>query len=250
MAGSGADRLARVTDPQPDLLIGQAPRKKLAETVAQQILDAVRDLPPGTRLPPERELTQRLGVGRSTVREALNGLAMVGVVEIRHGQGVFVAERSAGPPSGSDTEAPTSITDELLEARRIVEVELARLAAERRTEDDLAKMAEVLDQHRSHLEASEGPIIEASQFHLQVAEAARNQILADVVRPFFRLAFERGPQLYQTTEGYAHWELEQHTKIRDAIASGDGELARLRMLEHVTSMNPHYRGDRSTSATS
>ena len=55
-------------DKAPDLLIQQAPRRKLAETVAQQILDAIRDLEPGTRLPPERELTKQLGVGRSTVQ--------------------------------------------------------------------------------------------------------------------------------------------------------------------------------------
>jgi GntR family transcriptional repressor for pyruvate dehydrogenase complex len=227
---------------QPDLLIRQAPRKKLAETVAQQILEAVRDLEPGTRLPPERELTQRLGVGRSTVREALNGLAMVGVVEIRHGQGVFVAERPASAQAPGE-EAPTEITDDLLEARRIVEPELARLAAERRTEDDLAAMDDVLAQHRSHLEALEGPVIEASQFHLLVADAARNQVLADVIRPFLRLAFERGPRLYQTTEGYAQWELDQHQRICDAIRSGEGDAARLRMLEHVTSMGPHYAAE-------
>ncbi len=58
----------------------------------------------------------------------------------------------------------------------------------------------------------ERPVVEASQFHLLVAEAGRNRVLAGVVRPFFRLAFELGPQLYQTTEGYAHWELEQHTR--------------------------------------
>ena len=90
-------------DTSPTLKIGQAPRQKLAETVAQQILAAVRDLPPGTRLPSERELTQQLKCGRSTVREALNGLAMIGVIEIRHGQGVFVSELPPVPqddPSG------------------------------------------------------------------------------------------------------------------------------------------------------
>jgi GntR family transcriptional regulator, transcriptional repressor for pyruvate dehydrogenase complex len=223
----------------PGLQIQQAPRKKLAETVAQQILDAVRDLPAGTRLPPERELTKQLGVGRSTVREALNGLAMMGVVEIRHGQGVFVAERQiAGETERSLP--PKEVTDELLEARRIVEVELARLAAERRTEADLAAMQGLLDTHRADLEAGRGPIMQASQFHLLVADAAKNQILADVVRPFFRLMLERGPQLYETTEGYAQWELSQHQGICDAIRSGDPEAARLRMLEHVTSMGHHY----------
>ena len=109
--------------------------------MAQQILDAVRELPAGTRLPPERELTKRMGVGRSTVREALNGLAMMGVIEIRHGQGVFVAEQpSIAAGAAERSLPPREVTDELLEARRIVEVELARLAAERRTEEDLATM--------------------------------------------------------------------------------------------------------------
>ena len=234
-------RLAIVSDKPPDLLISQAPRRKLAETVAQQILDAIRDLEPGTRLPPERELTKQLGVGRSTVREALNGLAMIGVVEIRHGQGVFVTEPS-GITAGLDHRSlpPKAITEELLEARRIVEVELARLAAERRTEADLEKMQALLDAHRADLEAMRGPIMEASQFHLLVADAAGNQLLADVVRPFFRLMLERGPQLYQTEEGYAQWELEQHTGIADAIRTGNADLARRRMLEHVSSMGDRY----------
>jgi GntR family transcriptional regulator, transcriptional repressor for pyruvate dehydrogenase complex len=223
-----------------ELVIQQAPRKKLAETVAQQILEAVRDLPGGTRLPPERELTKQMGVGRSTVREALNGLAMMGVVEIRHGQGVFVASRPSIVDDAERSLPPKAITDELLEARRIVEVELARLAAQRRTEEDLAAMQALLDTHRADLKAGRGPIMQASQFHLLVIDAAKNQILADVVRPFFRLMLERGPQLYETTEGYAQWEIEQHQRICDAIRSGDGEEARRRMLEHVTSMGHHY----------
>jgi len=220
--------------------IAQAPRRKLAETVAQQVLEAVRDLPAGTRLPSERELTQQLGVGRSTVREALQGLAMMGANEIRHGQGAFVADRPAIAGDAERSLPPKEVTDELLEARRIVEVELARLAAERRTEGDLTKMQSLLDTHRADLAAGRGPIMQASQFHLLVADAAKNQILADVVRPFFRLMLERGPQLYETTDGYAQWELEQHQRICDAIRSGDAETARVRMLEHVTSMGHHY----------
>src|SRR6478752_9224709 len=88
----------------PNAKLGLSPvtRRKLTETVAEQLLQAIRELPPGTRVPSERELTRELGVGRSTVREALNGIAMLGIVEIRHGQGVFVAEAPAGegdPPA-------------------------------------------------------------------------------------------------------------------------------------------------------
>src|SRR5689334_18909950 len=103
----------------------QAPRRKLAETVAQQLLEAVRTLEPGTRIPSEKELTQMLGVGRSTVREALNGLALLGTVEIRHGQGVFVAPPAAVETSSAEPDViaralTKGVTHDLLEARQIV----------------------------------------------------------------------------------------------------------------------------------
>src|ERR1700760_4136621 len=70
----------------------------LGEMVAQQLLAEIHEkgLPPGTRLPTERELMEALRVGRSTVREAINGLAMLGVLEIRRGQGAFVRNPDAG----------------------------------------------------------------------------------------------------------------------------------------------------------
>ena len=87
---------ARMEAPNAKLALSPVTRRKLTETVAAQLLQAIRELPPGTRVPSERELTRELGVGRSTVREALNGIAMLGIVEIRHGQGVFVTE---APPA-------------------------------------------------------------------------------------------------------------------------------------------------------
>src|ERR687887_1934589 len=84
------------------LTLTPAPRSKLAATVAQQILDEIRGkrLERGTRVPSERQLMEALGVGRSTIREAINGLAMLGVLEIRHGQGAFVANPDAGIAPG------------------------------------------------------------------------------------------------------------------------------------------------------
>src|SRR5207344_1201563 len=123
--------------------LSPAPRRKLSETVAEQLLAAVRELPPGTKVPSERELTKELGVGRSTVREALNGLAMLGVVEIRHGQGVFVTGEPApvNEPSAITAALERGVTHEFIEARLIVEVEVARLAARRRTDEDLARLS-------------------------------------------------------------------------------------------------------------
>src|SRR3954454_18031926 len=85
------------------LALSPVTRRKLTEAVVEQLLAAIRELPPGTRVPSERELTRELGVGRSTVREALNGLAMLGVLTIRHGQGAFISDDGA---AGTPADAP------------------------------------------------------------------------------------------------------------------------------------------------
>ena len=224
----------------------QAPRRKLAETVAQQLLAAVRDLAPGTRIPSEKELTQMLGVGRSTVREALNGLALLGVVEIRHGQGVFVAER---PPAGAQAEEPDAVaqamakgvTHDLLEARLIVEVAIARLAARRRTEAELREIEAVLAAHERVLQGGRAPTKDASQFHVLLADAAHNEVLAGMFRSFLKLMTDRGPQLYERLNGFREWELDQHQRLYEAIRDGDEERAATLMHEHVAAMEQRYK---------
>src|SRR3954453_10703194 len=126
-------------------------RSKLAETVAEQLLAEIRDkdLQPGARIPSERALMAAFGVGRSTVREAINGMAMVGVLEIRHGQGAFVANPAAGAalPHAIAAALARGITSDLFEARRLVEVHTAQLAAERRTEADVQEVEQALLDH-------------------------------------------------------------------------------------------------------
>src|SRR5207253_7246709 len=92
--GDGRSTRSPMSTPEPsDFALWPVPRRKLTDTVAQQLLAEIRQrgLTAGTRMPSERELQRALGVGRSTVREAMTGLAMLGVVEIRHGEGAFVA---------------------------------------------------------------------------------------------------------------------------------------------------------------
>ena len=216
----------------------QVPRRKLAETVAARILTAVRDQPAGTRLPTERQLTESLGVGRSTVREALNGLALIGVVEVRHGQGVFVAERTTALPTVF--ELGTVEARQLHEARAVIEIEIARLAALRRTPEQLEALEALLADHKADLDAGRPPVVQASRFHLLLAEAADNAVLASVLRPYFRLMFERGPALYETAPAYARWELEQHRAIFDAVRDGDADRASTLMRAHVYAMSDHY----------
>jgi GntR family transcriptional regulator, transcriptional repressor for pyruvate dehydrogenase complex len=224
-----------------DISFKQVPRQKLAETVSQQLLEAVRDKEPGTQLPSERALVEQLGVGRSTVREALKGLAMIGVVEIRHGQGVFVAAHDASVPGAMGMQAVDPAKH--MEARNIVEPELARLAAARRTEADGEALDEILKAHQKALEEGTPPLLEASRFHIRLAEAAHNPVLTAVVQPFFRMALEKGPKLYELEPEYEAWELQQHMSIFEAVRDQNPALALERTREHVGSMGQHYEKD-------
>jgi GntR family transcriptional repressor for pyruvate dehydrogenase complex len=228
------------SDDEGVLALKRAPRQKLAETVAQQLLEAIRDLEPGARVPSERELTRDLGVGRSTVREALNGLALLGVVEIRHGQGVFVVDRT-DLDSGSDAlqKALTKgVTQEFLEARMVVEVEIVALAAKRRTEADLLRIQDTIEQ----LERAPGDQVlsPASDFNVALAEAAHNEVLAGIEESFVALMLERASELYDT-DGFREWDIEEHKGILEAIRDGDADLAGERMRQHIFAIGEHYK---------
>jgi GntR family transcriptional regulator, transcriptional repressor for pyruvate dehydrogenase complex len=224
-----------------ELSFAEVPRSKLAETAAQHILEVVRTQPPGTKLPTERDLMTSLGVGRSTVREALKGLALIGVLEIRHGQGAFVADFAPTLPIGLELQG--AATKELIEARQIIEVEIARLAAERRSQRWVTDMDELLRDHRATLKARRRPVLQASRFHVLVAEAADNRVLAAVVRPFFRMMIQGGPAFYELIEGYVDWELAQHEQIFAAIRDRDPDRAAAMMHEHVTAMSAYYESN-------
>jgi GntR family transcriptional regulator, transcriptional repressor for pyruvate dehydrogenase complex len=224
-----------------------AARRKLSETVAEQLMEAFRDLPPGTRVPSERELTKDLGVGRSTVREALNALAVLGVLTIRHGQGAFIAEDAS--PDGSDashsvlTQAlERAETREFIEARLMVEVEVTRLAAQRRTDDDLQRIETVLGEQQRRLSGDdvEATVDVAASFNVVLAEAAHNELLAAMIRTFVELMVERGPKIY-ALPGFGAWDLSEHTGIYEAVRDQDADRAAQLMRNHILELAERYR---------
>ena len=218
-------------------------RSKLAETVAQQLLREIRDkqLPPGTRIPSERELMASLGVGRSTIREAVNGLAMLGILEIRHGQGAFVADPTAGPtqPSAIGAALSRGFTHDLFEARMLVEVHAARLAAERRTDAELREIEQALADHERALAEGTSGVGPAVAFHVRIGEAAHSEVLASFVSSFADVMTQRGPEL-EAVPGYREWEVEQHRSVLEPIRDGDPELAAKRMRAHLEAVLPHH----------
>jgi GntR family transcriptional regulator, transcriptional repressor for pyruvate dehydrogenase complex len=227
----------------PALTLSRAPRSKLAETVAQQLLSEVRgkELAPGTRMPSERELMAAMGVGRSTIREAINGLAMLGVLEIRHGQGAFVANPDAGAaPHGAIAAAlARGATRDLFEARRLVEIETARLAGERRTDSDLRDLAQALADHEDAIRKGTPGVEPSVRFHLCVAEAAHNEVLAGFVHSFSEPLSERGPIL-EAVPGFREWEIEQHRSVFTPISEGDPVAAADAMRAHLDAVVPHH----------
>jgi GntR family transcriptional repressor for pyruvate dehydrogenase complex len=222
-------------------------RVRLSEHVAEQIMALVHDegLQAGDPLPTETELMERMGVVRSSVREALRGLAVLGVVEIRQGQGTFV--RSAAPRFGPDsvstglvgTALARGVTAELLEAREIIEVRMASLAARRATSEDLADLASLLSQAREIGGRGQKAFQLSAEFHLGVARAAHNDVLEGFVASYVHLLAERGA-LLQHLPGYHDWELREHDGIYQAIADHDGRLAKTRMQDHLKGMKIHF----------
>lgn len=237
-----------MTDRPPIRLTENPRRKTLAETVAEQLLKAVEGHPAGTRLPTEPELMEQMGVGRSAVREALSGLALLGVIEIRQGQGVFVTDKAAAVAAREEIGSVFNkgVTRDLLEARMAVEVEVARRAAERRTDEDLAALQAVIASHEKAMQEGQRPDEPAANFHLVLAEASHNEVLAGMVRSFFKLMLERVPTTY-ALDDFAEWEMDQHRSLVAAIEAGDEELAGQRMASHLGEMARYYSRSESVS---
>ena len=215
-------------------------RRKVYEQIAEQLLGQIgrRALKPGDALPPERELTESFGVGRSSIREALRMLESQGVIIAASG-GAFVVADAANPLNSSlrllFTLDEGAGMHDLYELRRILECEAAALAAERRSEDHLGQMdAAVREMEAALAESgrSEGFIDADLSFHLAVAEATGNrlvlhsmQAVRDVVRRALLTIFliPRSPER----------AVVEHRSIRAAIASGDADRARQQMRAHL-----------------
>jgi GntR family transcriptional repressor for pyruvate dehydrogenase complex len=175
-----------------------------------------------------------MGVGRSTIREAINGLAMLGALEIRHGQGVFVAdlEAASARPDALSIALSRGVTHDLFEARRLIEPQAARLAAERRTDADLEAIANCITEQERALREGTPAVDAAVGFHLRIGEAAHNEILSGLVSAFREPLSGRGPVL-EALPGYREWEIDQHRSVYEPISARDSREAATRMRTHL-----------------
>jgi GntR family transcriptional regulator, transcriptional repressor for pyruvate dehydrogenase complex len=213
------------------------PRRRLPEVVAdalqQEILKA--GLNAGDRLPTEPELAESYGVSRTVVREAARLLAQRGLVTVRPGRGMTVAEvdgRLIAEQYGLLMRLSDGTFAQLLELRLVLEVEMAALAAARRTPEQVAAMHES-NRRLAQARGSRDAFLAADlAFHELMAEASGNPFFSLVVGPingFLRDAYSNGP-------GYpseAHHTVDEHAEIAAAIAAGDPGGARFQTERHL-----------------
>jgi GntR family transcriptional regulator, transcriptional repressor for pyruvate dehydrogenase complex len=211
--------------------------RRLYRQIADQVsrlIDA-GDFPAGMRLPPERELAEKLGVSRPSVREALIALEVEGLVEVRGGAGVFVQERKL-PRREANGSMTVPGPFDLLRARWIIESEAASLAASHATPPQLQRMKEALQEMQAARTHTPESTAADQRFHLCIAEASGNSALLLVVQQLWEL---RTGTLYMQLEshfsGQTIWSqaVAEHGEILDAIASRDPPAARKAMRKHM-----------------
>jgi GntR family transcriptional repressor for pyruvate dehydrogenase complex len=212
------------------------PRSPLYEQVAERLREFIdtQQLQPGDRLMSERELAEQLGVSRTSVRQALTALRVQGRVEVRHGEGVFLLQ----PPSEVIPSLASEIVDSevdhpmIWEVREAIEVQAARLAARRRTEEDLQAMGEALDEMERSIAAGDDGIDGDRRFHAALSAAAHNALLTQLTEQLMDV-IDRTSAASLTLPGRPPVSLGSHRAILAAISAGDEPAAAEEMRRHV-----------------
>ncbi|WP_286307606.1 FadR/GntR family transcriptional regulator [Agromyces mangrovi Wang et al. 2018] len=213
------------------------PARSSVAVVAERLLELFTSgsIAAGTRLPPERQLAATLEVGRSAVREALAALEILGIVDVRPGSGTYLR--------GTASELlPQTLswgmligehrTSELLEVRSGLEIYVARLAAERLTDDELARLSAHLDEMAEAADDLHAFVAADLAFHQDLARAADNGVLLDllqIVRSLLRVWVDRAVQ----DPSHAATALAEHRAVYDALAARDADRAASAMAAHM-----------------
>jgi DNA-binding FadR family transcriptional regulator len=212
----------------------------ISQRLYQQVADSIKHqihsgkLGTGERLPSEKVLAQQLGVSRPTVREAMIALEIAGLVEIRSGSGSYVREKNAGLMPGLDT-GPGPI--ELLKARMLIEGEVAAEAAVRASKRDLELIEDTIEQMELMLASGEHSRSADHSFHVNIARASGNDVLASIVGKLWEGMFS--PIFYKLSErthlvSRQEAAIKEHKAIFAALSTHDSLSARACMRHHLT----------------
>jgi len=219
--------------------------------IVEQITNLVEKgkLKPGDRLPPEHVLAEKFGASRPSVREALSALEILGVIESRAGRGNFI-KNSLNLPSYrkklEELEREES-PFELLEARKIIESQIASLAAQRATEEDISAIQDSLNKMKNALPDIPRVMEYDRKFHINIAKAAHNSVLfsmmsylADGLRE--KLWVNLKEKCY-SLPGRAEKYIEEHIEILNAIKNKDSKDASRKTYSHLAEVEKDLLGE-------
>ncbi len=216
-------------------------QQKIYEQIVEQIRVMITEgnLKPGDRLPAERVLAENLNVSRASLREALSALHLLGLLEIKSGEGTYIKQSDVNSiiqPLALLLMMERDTIFEILEVRKGLEVEAAGLAAVNATDADFRNMAEIIDEMERALQTSNLGEVADWKLHFAIAQASRNSLLlrlmntiSDTMRKTIKINRE---QLFKK-KGNPQILFKQHLAVVEAIQSRNVEMARQKMYEHL-----------------
>jgi GntR family transcriptional repressor for pyruvate dehydrogenase complex len=212
-------------------------RPNLSDSLVERLMKMIRSesYQPGDRLPPIVEMTQRFGVGHPTLREALRKLEAIGVVEIKHGSGVYIKRDQdmllvSNPMFGGQFSKKLML--DLLDARMLIEVKTAAMAAVLATKEHLERMTELMDKAGQHLDNDTVLSPTNQAFHCVIADASGNTVLAQLLDVLMNL-FKDEHRMILNIYGERAKDHQEHRSILEAIRCKDAALAGERMKVHL-----------------
>lgn len=238
----GKNKDLMITPPAP------IKRRKLSDDVQDRLLDMIRgpEFAPGDPLPSERELMRAYSVGRPAIREAMQNMARMGLIEIRHGERPKVAEPSLDRTIDQlgDTmrhllrHSPADLAH-LKEARVVFETQMVRIAAQKRLPDDISKLVQIVDQQERSSRESTAFLDRDGDFHRVIAEISGNPIFSSLNEAMFGWLAHFHIDLVRKP-GFEKLTIKEHREIIDAIADKDEERAAKAMTDHLNRANALY----------
>ncbi len=222
----------------------------VVETPVDKIIRQIRDLitsgqlTPGDRLPSERKLCEKLGVGRTHLRDALRKLEFYGILKTLPQSGTVVAGMGLPALEGLITDMlglQANDFKSLVETRIILETNIAQLAAENRSDQDIIEIERALNAHRARIVDSEDAVEEDLLFHLKIAEAGKNSVLNSlmlIIAPDIMQYFKKHDVC---GEGRAELAITQHEELLQHIIDGNPTKAGEAIQEHLKDISEYVK---------
>jgi GntR family transcriptional regulator, transcriptional repressor for pyruvate dehydrogenase complex len=211
---------------------------RLYESVIEQIMDLIKnnELKPGDKLPPERELAEKLSISRNSLREAFRVLESRGLIKSKPGGGRFIREIRENDHNNTENiilSLEKSSILELLEAREIFEVKIAEIAAQRATLEDIEIIEEALNKMNQKEELKDDKKTESdTEFHLAIAGASHNFVFVNIMKLHLDLLKETREKTWQIP-GRREKQYQEHQAIFQAIKEHNSKKAGEAILKHL-----------------